>query len=111
MYSIAPIEWYSMDDFRKMADVNLWGMVDVTKTFLPLVKKTQGRIVNIASVSGKLVKLNRFIFFLLEHRTSTTIDSICSQEHPGYIYGKIISQKLSVFSLSPFKTKKLTMFN
>ena len=39
---LLPIEWTSMDIFKRTADVNLWGMIDVTKTFLPLVKKTQG---------------------------------------------------------------------
>lgn len=51
--SLGPIEWYTMDDFRKMADVNLWGLIEVTKTFLPLVKKAEGRIVNFSSVAGE----------------------------------------------------------
>ena len=51
--SIGPIEWYKMEDFRKMADVNLWGLIEVTKIFLPLVKKAEGRIVNFASVAGE----------------------------------------------------------
>ncbi|KAJ7373886.1 hypothetical protein OS493_009210 [Desmophyllum pertusum] len=29
-------------------------MIDVTKTFLPLVKKSQGRVVNVGSVAGRL---------------------------------------------------------
>ena len=50
---LLPIEWTSMDIFKRTADVNLWGMIDVTKTFLPLVKKTQGRVVNFSSAAGK----------------------------------------------------------
>ena len=42
-----------MDIFKRTADVNLWGMIDVTKTFLPLVKKAQGRVVNFSSAAGK----------------------------------------------------------
>ncbi|KAJ7371546.1 Retinol dehydrogenase 5 [Desmophyllum pertusum] len=36
---LLPIEWTPLDIFKRTADVNLWGMIDVTKTFLPLVKK------------------------------------------------------------------------
>ena len=37
----------------QVAAVNLFGLVDVTMTFLPLIKKGQGRIVNTASVFGR----------------------------------------------------------
>ena len=51
--SHAPIEWQPLDIFKRIADVNLWGMIDVTKTFLPLVKRARGRVVNFSSVAGK----------------------------------------------------------
>lgn len=47
-----PIEWQPLDNFRRTADVNLWGMIDVTKTFLPLVKIAKGRVVNFSSLAG-----------------------------------------------------------
>ncbi|XP_020600573.1 short-chain dehydrogenase/reductase family 9C member 7-like [Orbicella faveolata] len=50
----SPIEWTPLDDFKRSADVNLWGMIDVTKTFLPLLKKTPGRVVNLSSMLGRL---------------------------------------------------------
>lgn len=46
-------EWTPMEVFKRSADVNLWGMIDVTKTFLPLVKKTSGRVVNLSSMAGE----------------------------------------------------------
>ncbi|EDO49744.1 predicted protein [Nematostella vectensis] len=48
----APIEWYPLSHYKRMADVNLWGVVDVSKTFLPLVKMARGRVVNISSIYG-----------------------------------------------------------
>ena len=48
-----PIDWASMSIFKRTADVNLWGVIEVTKTFLPLIKKVQGRVVNFSSVGGK----------------------------------------------------------
>ena len=38
---------------KKVSDVNLWGMVTVTKIFLPLLKKSKGRIVNVSSICGR----------------------------------------------------------
>jgi len=51
---VLPIEWTTLDIFKRTADVNLWGMIDVTKSFLPLVKKARGRVVNFSSVAGRL---------------------------------------------------------
>ena len=53
---IGPIEWVGLEDYKKVADVNLWGVIDVTKTFLPLLKKEKGRIVNISSIGGSVSK-------------------------------------------------------
>ena len=51
--SFSPIEWTPVSTFKRLAEVNLWGMVDVTKAFLPLVKKARGRVVNMSSAAGK----------------------------------------------------------
>ena len=49
---IGPIEWMPLEKSKHIADINLWGMIDVTKTFLPLVKKARGRVVNLSSMLG-----------------------------------------------------------
>ena len=49
----SPIEWTPVGTFKLLADVNLWGMVDVTKAFLPLLKNAKGRVVNMSSTAGK----------------------------------------------------------
>ena len=54
---VMPVEWTPMSIFKRTADVNLWGMIEMTKTFLPLVKRDQGRVVNIGSMAGKGNKL------------------------------------------------------
>lgn len=47
-----PLEFLSLDDFRQEIEVNLVGVVAVTQTFLPLIRKATGRIVNVSSMSG-----------------------------------------------------------
>ncbi|XP_072178602.1 D-beta-hydroxybutyrate dehydrogenase, mitochondrial-like [Diadema setosum] len=46
-------EWCSVDMFKRIADVNLWGTVRVTNAFTPLVRLAKGRIVNISSVLAR----------------------------------------------------------
>ena len=53
---VGPIEWQTIEEFKQIADVNLWGLIDVTKVFLPLVKKERGRIINLASIGGEKAK-------------------------------------------------------
>ena len=47
------VEWQPLDSFKSIADVNLWGMILVTQTFLPLVKKARGRVINMGSILGE----------------------------------------------------------
>ncbi|WAA11007.1 SDR family NAD(P)-dependent oxidoreductase [Fervidibacillus albus] len=47
------LEYLSMDDWHRQFETNLFGTVRVTKTFLPLIRKSErGRIINVSSISG-----------------------------------------------------------
>ena len=48
------IEWQTVEEMTKVVDVNVWGMVSITKAFLPLLKQTKGRVVNVASCLGRV---------------------------------------------------------
>ncbi|XP_044851480.1 retinol dehydrogenase 16-like [Mauremys mutica] len=50
----APNEWLTKDDFVRVLDVNLIGPIEVTLSVLPLVKRARGRVVNVASIMGRL---------------------------------------------------------
>ncbi|XP_040281617.1 retinol dehydrogenase 16-like [Bufo bufo] len=47
-------ECMTKEDFFKIINVNLLGVVDVTIHFLPLIRKARGRVVNVASIAGRL---------------------------------------------------------
>lgn len=51
--AVAPTEWLTKHDFRRMIDINLLGVIFVTKEFLPLVRRGSGRVVNMASIMGR----------------------------------------------------------
>lgn len=44
----------NVDDYKSMLDVNLIGVIGVTLSVLPLIKKARGRVVNVASVFGRI---------------------------------------------------------
>ncbi|XP_053564134.1 retinol dehydrogenase 7 [Bombina bombina] len=50
----APNEWMTKDDFNKILNVNLMGVIDVTINLLPPYPKSRGRVVNVASIAGRL---------------------------------------------------------
>ncbi|NWI37868.1 RDH16 dehydrogenase, partial [Picathartes gymnocephalus] len=50
----APNEWLSKEDFVKVMNVNLIGLVEVTLSLLPLVRRARGRVVNVSSVMGRV---------------------------------------------------------
>ncbi|XP_037646922.1 dehydrogenase/reductase SDR family member 9 [Sebastes umbrosus] len=50
----APNDWLTIDDYKDMIAVNLCGVIDVTLSVLPLIKKARGRVVNVASVFGRV---------------------------------------------------------
>ncbi|XP_041835020.1 retinol dehydrogenase 7-like [Melanotaenia boesemani] len=49
-----PCDWHTLDDYKSMLDVNLNGVIGVTLSVLPLIKKARGRVVNVASVFGRI---------------------------------------------------------
>jgi NAD(P)-dependent dehydrogenase (short-subunit alcohol dehydrogenase family) len=49
-----PVELLSTDDLRRQFEVNLVGLAAVTRACLPMLRKGQGRIVNMSSVSGRV---------------------------------------------------------
>ncbi|KAA0707866.1 Retinol dehydrogenase 7 [Triplophysa tibetana] len=49
-----PDDWLTLQDYENMLDVNLNGVIGVTLSVLPLIKKARGRVVNVASVFGRI---------------------------------------------------------
>ncbi|XP_064595490.1 17-beta-hydroxysteroid dehydrogenase type 6-like [Liolophura sinensis] len=47
------IEWCTVQQFQRLLDVNVIGVVRVTKAFLPSIRRCGGRVINIASLAGR----------------------------------------------------------
>ncbi|KAM6178334.1 dehydrogenase/reductase SDR family member 9 [Rhynchocyon petersi] len=51
---LAPTDWLTVEDYREPIEVNLFGLINVTLHMLPMVKKAQGRVINVSSIGGRL---------------------------------------------------------
>ncbi|XP_062336280.1 D-beta-hydroxybutyrate dehydrogenase, mitochondrial [Osmerus eperlanus] len=48
------VEFTTMDTYKQVSEVNLWGTIRVTKALLPLIRRAKGRVVNLASMYGRM---------------------------------------------------------
>lgn len=51
---IGPVELLSMEDLRDQFEVNVVGAARVARAFLPALRRSQGRIVNMGSLTGRM---------------------------------------------------------
>jgi NAD(P)-dependent dehydrogenase (short-subunit alcohol dehydrogenase family) len=49
-----PTEWQDVANYERMMAVNLYGVVRLTNLFLPMIRNSQGRIVIVASIAGRV---------------------------------------------------------
>jgi NAD(P)-dependent dehydrogenase (short-subunit alcohol dehydrogenase family) len=49
-----PLEFVPVDELRRQLEVNVIGQVAVTQAFLPALRRSRGRIVNVGSVGGRV---------------------------------------------------------
>ncbi|HEY8172678.1 MAG TPA: SDR family oxidoreductase [Dehalococcoidia bacterium] len=49
-----PLEFLPIDELRRQLEVNVIGQIAVTQAFLPAIRKSRGRIVNMGSIGGRM---------------------------------------------------------
>ena len=52
--SSGKVEWSTFDTFKQIFHVNTFGPVLVSRSFLPLIRQNQGRIINVNSIFSRL---------------------------------------------------------
>ncbi|XP_077410151.1 D-beta-hydroxybutyrate dehydrogenase, mitochondrial isoform X2 [Vanacampus margaritifer] len=48
------VEFTSMEAYKEVSEVNLWGTIRVTKALLPLIRRAKGRVVNVSGLYGRM---------------------------------------------------------
>ncbi|XP_051057447.1 17-beta-hydroxysteroid dehydrogenase type 2 [Phodopus roborovskii] len=72
-------ELIPMTCYKKCMAVNFFGAVEVTKAFLPLLRKSKGRLVNVSSMGGK-VPIQMMAAYCSTKAALTMFSSIIRQE-------------------------------
>ena len=71
-------DWgHDVDEFRRVFEVNVFGLVRVTKYMMPLLKRSPGsRLVNIASLAGRISSPYLSHYSMTKHAVRSFSDSI-----------------------------------
>jgi len=91
-----PVECLDIDMVRSVYEVNVVGLISVTKAFLPLLRKHHGRILNISSISGLLAPQNHAAY----NGTKWALEGITAS-----LKAEIRSQNVEVISINPGQVK------
>ena len=91
-----PLEILPSQDIRKLLDVNIGGLISVTKTFLPLIRTTRGRIVNISSGHGLLAIPDKSVYAASKFAVQAISDSLRVELRPfGVKVSNIVVGKIN----------------
>jgi NAD(P)-dependent dehydrogenase (short-subunit alcohol dehydrogenase family) len=71
-----PLELVDVSAMRRLLDVNVLGLLAVTKTFLPLLRKGRGRIVNVSSGHGLLAIPDKSVYAASKFAVQAITDSL-----------------------------------
>ncbi|XP_061450240.1 17-beta-hydroxysteroid dehydrogenase type 2 [Rhineura floridana] len=90
-------ELLPMHCYKQCMDVNFFGPVELSKTFLPLLRKSKGRLINISSMAGG-IPMPRFAAYGASKAALSMFSGVMRQELSKW------GIKVSVMHPSGFKT-------
>jgi short-subunit dehydrogenase len=91
----SPLELTEPSEIKKVIDVNLTGLLTVTNIFLPLIRKSKGRIINISSGHGLVAVPDKSVYAASKFGVQAACDSLRVELKPfgvevvSIIVGKI----------------------
>ncbi|XP_070618007.1 17-beta-hydroxysteroid dehydrogenase type 2 isoform X2 [Erythrolamprus reginae] len=94
---IADGELIPMSSYKQCMDVNFFGPVEISKVFLPLLRKSKGRIINVSSLAGG-IPMPRFAAYGASKAALSMFSGVMRQELSMW------GIKVAVLHPSGFKT-------
>ncbi|KAH7722563.1 CBN-DHS-20 protein [Aphelenchoides avenae] len=89
--SICPDAWSDVEEYRRTANVNLYGVIRVTHAFLPTLKRSKGRIITCSSVSGRYSVAAVAPYCVSKYGVEAYMDSIRREYRPFGIRCSILA--------------------
>jgi NAD(P)-dependent dehydrogenase (short-subunit alcohol dehydrogenase family) len=87
-----PLECLLIDDIRWNFEVNVIGQIAVTQAFLPMIRKAQGRIINISAICGR---------FALPYRGLLSASKFVIEAITDTLRMELLSSGIEVLSILP----------
>lgn len=81
-----PLEFLALEDLRHQFEVNLFGLFELTKVCLPLLRKGHGRVVNISSIGGRATAPFNVPYSASKHALEAFTDGLRRELLPWYIH-------------------------
>ena len=116
-----PLELVPTSEIRQLMDVNVLGLLAVTKAFLPLLRQNKGRIINISSGHGLLAVPDKSVYAASKFAVQAITDSLRVELCPfdvsvssivvgkvdTAVLGKIIADRDKMIEAAPAEVVKL----
>ena len=107
-----PLEILPYSDIKMLLNVNICGLLSVTKTFLPLIRNTKGRIVNISSGHGLLAIPDKSVYAASKFAVQAISDSLRVELKPfGVKVSNIVVGKINTNVLDKILDDRKKMIN
>jgi short-subunit dehydrogenase len=82
----APLEMASSEKIKELFNVNVIGLLELTKALLPFIRESKGRIINISSGHGLLALPDKSVYAASKFAVEAITDSLRLELHPFDIY-------------------------
>lgn len=77
-----PLELLPISEVRKLFEVNVVGLLDVTRSFIPLLRQAQGRLINVSSGHGLLAIPDKSVYAASKFAVQAVSDSLRLELRP-----------------------------
>ena len=105
-----PLELLPHSDIKKILDVNVYGLLAVTKTFLPLIRESKGRLVNISSGHGLLAIPDKSVYAASKFAVCAISDSLRLELRPfGVFVSNVVVGKINTNVLGKIESDRIEM--
>jgi NADP-dependent 3-hydroxy acid dehydrogenase YdfG len=116
-----PLELVPTSEIKQLMDVNVLGLLAVTQAFLPMLRQSQGRIINISSGHGLLAVPDKSVYAASKFAVQAITDSLRVELCPfdvsvssivvgkvdTTVLGKIIADRDKMIEAAPAEVVKL----
>lgn len=85
-----PLEFITLEQFRWQFEVNVFGLLQVTQLFLPLIRTGHGRIVNIGSIAGRVASPMVGPYCASKHAVEALTDALRLELAPWDLHVSVV---------------------